>query len=241
MKKSVLVIMIISCLALATVVVLIKMAEDTTGPEFVMEEVSLTYTEGDSHDDLIVGISAVDKSDGDVSESIRVEGVYSDVYSSTAKVIYVAKDSKNNISKATRVVEYVPNDGSTEAFGRQDETAIEGDPEQIGEELGLDELQDGDGVDIPAITETPELASPESPVLTLTETTVTVARGAAINRIAYVQDIFDDKDSREELFRNIQISGDINTAVVGSYTLIYHVVDSDGNRSNDAELTVIVE
>lgn len=63
-----------------------------------------------------------------------------------------------------------------------------------------------------------------------------------MNRIAFVESITDDKDAKESLFRQIQITGDdldVNTA--GTYVLTYYVVDSDGNRSNEADLTITVE
>lgn len=51
----------------------------------------------------------------------------------------------------------------------------------------------------------------------------------------------DDADSQESLFNQIEIDGDVDTAVPGDYMLTYHVTDSDGNRSNAAVLTVHVQ
>ena len=53
--------------------------------------------------------------------------------------------------------------------------------------------------------------------------------------------MIDDVDSQETLFNEIEIDGDVDTAVPGDYTLTYHVTDSDGNRSNAAVLTVHVQ
>ena len=37
------------------------------------------------------------------------------------------------------------------------------------------------------------------------------------------------------------INGEVNTAAAGTYTCTFCVVDTDGNASNNAELTVVVE
>lgn len=66
-------------------------------------------------------------------------------------------------------------------------------------------------------------------------------RGADFNELSYVQDISDDKDSRDELYQGIQISGEVDTNTPGEYTLEYHAVDSDGNNSNAAQLKVTVK
>lgn len=51
----------------------------------------------------------------------------------------------------------------------------------------------------------------------------------------------DDTDNVSELWRRIQINGQVNTYTPGTYTCSYYVVDSAGNMSNTAELTVIVQ
>jgi hypothetical protein len=82
---------------------------------------------------------------------------------------------------------------------------------------------------------------PEAPYITLTKESDTVARWAIIDLLAYVDDIVDDKDERYVLFQQIIINGGVNTAVVGEYEVIYYVVDSDGNKSNDGRLVIVVE
>ena len=81
----------------------------------------------------------------------------------------------------------------------------------------------------------------ESPRFYLTQYSVEVERGAELNRLGYVQDITDDKDSRDELYQGIQISGEVDTNTPGEYMLEYYVVDSDGNTSNTAQLKVTVK
>lgn len=81
----------------------------------------------------------------------------------------------------------------------------------------------------------------ESPKLYLNTYEVTVEAGNDLDKTSYIKEMTDDADSQESLFNQIEIDGDVNTAVPGDYTLTYHVTDSDGNRSNAAVLTVHVQ
>ena len=65
--------------------------------------------------------------------------------------------------------------------------------------------------------------------------------GSSVDLLSYVKEIQDDTDETSELWKRIQITGQVNTAVAGTYTCNYYVVDTAGNMSNSAELTVVVE
>ena len=56
-----------------------------------------------------------------------------------------------------------------------------------------------------------------------------------------VTDIQDDKDSTSDLYRKIQITGTVDVNTPGTYELTYYVVDSNGNASNGAVLTIVVK
>ena len=81
----------------------------------------------------------------------------------------------------------------------------------------------------------------ESPKLYLNTYEVTVEAGNDLDKTSYIKEMTDDADSQESLFNQIEIDGDVDTAVPGDYMLTYHVTDSDGNRSNAAVLTVHVQ
>ena len=55
-----------------------------------------------------------------------------------------------------------------------------------------------------------------------------------------MEEISDDADDRNSLFRNIQVEGEVDVSAEGTYELTYFVVDSDGNNSNAAQLKVTV-
>ena len=81
----------------------------------------------------------------------------------------------------------------------------------------------------------------KAPKLYLNTYEVTVEAGKDLDKTSYIKEMTDDADSQESLFNQIEIDGDVDTAVPGDYTLTYHVTDSDGNRSNAAVLTVHVQ
>ena len=83
---------------------------------------------------------------------------------------------------------------------------------------------------------------PGSPQIKLTQNRVTIAKGQSVNRISFVESITDDKDDKDTLWKQIQIVGDeFDSTTSGTYEQIYYVVDSDGNKSNEAKLTVVVQ
>lgn len=234
MKRGLIAVMVIACLVLGAVAVVIKLTDDNQPPEIQIQEGEVTYTEGDSYDGLLEGVTATDNRDGDVTDSLLVEDVYPAADGSAATVVYVARDSSNNITKATRTVGYVAGNGTAAA-----QTAANA---EVGEE-SPEATATPAVTPTPSPTEEPEEDLPEgSPRITLTTDKDTVERGTSVNRIEYVESIEDDKDDTDELWRSIQIRGDeLDTDTPGTYELIYYVIDSDGNRSNEATLTITVE
>ena len=84
--------------------------------------------------------------------------------------------------------------------------------------------------------------SAEAPRIKLSTNHVTIKKGESINRISYVESVTDDKDSKETLYKRIEISGDtFDKDTPGTYEQTYYVVDTDGNRSNEAKLTIVVQ
>ena len=80
--------------------------KDRTAPELSLEgKNTLIYTEGDSYDALLKGMTAVDDVDGDVTDTIRVSNIHV-TGDGKAVVRYVAKDSSNNIGKLKREIRY---------------------------------------------------------------------------------------------------------------------------------------
>ncbi len=83
--------------------------------------------------------------------------------------------------------------------------------------------------------------SSQDPRFYLTTYYVEINRVSQIDRLSYVKDIEDDVDQTNELYRKIQITGTVDVYTPGTYELTYYVVDSNGNASNGAVLTIVVK
>ena len=241
MKKGLVAMLLLACAALLAGNVVIYIGKDRNGPEITVPQEELTYVAGSDTSALLSGVTAVDDRDGDVTSTVTVESIIPNEDQTGASVIYVAKDSKNNVTKATRLISYAADAGqaaaqeaeaaaqqATQEAAAADQTAASGEDAQTAD--------DGAAQNEAAIAALPA----ESPRFYLTQYSVEVERGAELNRLGYVQDITDDKDSRDELYQGIQISGEVDTNTPGEYMLEYYVVDSDGNRSNEEVMTVTV-
>lgn len=241
MKKGLVAMLFLACAALLAGNVVVYIGEDRKGPEISVPQEEITYVAGTDTSALLNGVTAQDNRDGDVTDTVTIESIIPNADQTGASVIYVAKDSKNNVTKETRTIVYSTDaaqaavaaaDQAVQNQAAADPAAAQGDA--AGESAQT--VDDGAAQNEAAIAALPA----ESPRFYLTQYSVEVERGADFNELSYVQDISDDKDSRDELYQGIQISGEVDTNTPGEYTLEYHVVDSDGNNSNAAQLKVTV-
>ncbi len=259
MSKKIAIIMVIICAAMAAVVIQLRINTDQKAPEITFDDSEITYRDGMSYSELLEGVTAYDDEEGDVTDSLAVESV-SPVDDKEAVVIYVAKDSKNNLVKQKRVIPYdyqEPDETEEEKTPGEEET-VEEEGANIDNILPEDTQavsEEGDAAVVPepspALSE--EDAAKEeqealadampagSPRIYLTDYVVHVSVGTTVDRLSYVKDITDDADDIYDLYRKIQIEGDLNTAAAGTYECKYYVIDSNGNQSNAALLKFIVE
>lgn len=256
MRKGYIILLGGLCVVLAGITVYLQMSEDHTAPVIQVPTEQIVYNSSDPYELLLEQVTAADDVDGDVTDTLLVEKVYPSEDKTTATVIYVARDKSNNIGKAKRVVTYV--DSSEEnTITEELQSDLESEESAETEDEGLDSMdttqeesvpaantdemmdaQSDENTDLTAIETLPE----GSPIITLKETEITIAKGESVNRIAYVDSITDDKDDQNTLWQNIQITGDsFDNNTAGSYEQIYYVVDSDGNRSNEARLVIHVQ
>lgn len=242
MKKGLVAMLFLACAALLAGNVVVYIGEDRNGPEISVPQEEITYVAGTDTSALLNGVTAQDDRDGDVTDTVTIESIIPNANQTGASVVYVAKDSKNNVTKETRTILY-----STDA----NQAAAQAAAEQVAaDQAAAEQAAQGDAAGESAQTTDDGAAqneaaiaalSAESPRFYLTQYSVELERGAELNELSYVQDISDDEDSRDELYQGIQISGEVDTNTPGEYTLEYHVVDSDGNNSNVAQLRVTVK
>ena len=231
MKKGIVAGLIVLCVALGAGTAAVVVTDDRKGPEIELPaDGDVTYEEGSDTASLLEGVTATDEKDGDVTDSLVIENIFPNDDHTSTSVVYAAKDSHNNVSKATRRVNYK---AAAEDTPAENESAPAAEEPQKNDTEGTKNETDAQ-MEIEALPA-------ESPKLYLNTYEVTVEAGNNLDKTSYIKEMTDDADSQESLFNQIEIDGDVDTAVPGDYTLTYHVTDSDGNRSNAAVLTVHVQ
>ena len=98
-------VMAAACAVLTVIAAFIYLRQDNTPPEIKIEERDITYTEGEGHDALMEGVSAVDKADGDLSDKVFVSKIVL-TSEDSAIVYYGVMDDSKNIGTARRRVNY---------------------------------------------------------------------------------------------------------------------------------------
>ncbi len=249
--------MIVACLLLLAATVHIVVSEDRTAPVIKFTDTRISYGENDDIDVLLEGVNAIDDQDGDVSDTLIIDGIYVNDDGTTAKVIYAARDKKNNIAKASREIDYMGGKiTTTSSIKKLDESELgspnETDTPENKETVSADEPASGTETETEDQTESSAETESEteetedlpegSPVIKLSTDKVTIEKGESIDQLSYVESITDDEDDTNTLWRRISITGDqLDRYTAGTYELIYFVIDTDGNKSNEAKLTITVK
>ena len=248
-EKKILVLLTVITVLLAAAVVVVRFMNDRTGPVVTVKS-DLTYHNGITEEELLDGVTARDNKDGDVSDSLRVTAIYPGENDGQAVVVYMAKDSQNNVTKYIRILD-VEAGAAVDSIGKvptDTSTDTETEPESTEPETEAAEQPDTEAAAADPETAARESAeadiaalAPAAPVLRLKQYTVTIPVGSTFNQLSYIENVTDDKDTREMLYRQIMIEGSVNPAAAGTYELIYWAKDTDGNSSNRAKLTVTVQ
>ncbi len=248
MKKNqaVVVALIVLC-ALMAVFVVVYLGEDREGPALTVDTSKVRPYSKDQSVDILKGyVKAVDKKDGDVSDSIIVEQIYVSSDLTKANIIYAARDHHNNITKLTYTIDYAASNEEIAARDatvqtEQETTKSASNASDNKESTTKKETESSvtQKTSVEATTEAETVAG--GPKLVLTSTEDTIAVGSSFNIMKYVSEITDDKDSADVLSRRIVMDGTVNTAQKGTYNLEVYCTDTDRNQSNHVTFTVHVE
>ena len=91
-------------LLLMIIILLISVVGDKKGPTITVGYTDMVYVPGMDVNKLLEGVSAFDKKDGDVSNSLLIDSVVVNEEEGNAKVIYAAKDKSGNITFAYKII-----------------------------------------------------------------------------------------------------------------------------------------
>lgn len=117
------------CVAAAAASAFVFTSKDRKGPQITINGNDAVYYEGIQQEELLKGVTAFDEKDGDVTDSLMVEAVYPSEEEKTAKVIYAAMDSSNNVTKQQWTIPW-----NTEQETEPEETEIQTEEESIAED-----------------------------------------------------------------------------------------------------------
>lgn len=121
------------CIVLAVAAFVINAGKDSKAPEITVKKGEVTYTEGDSYEALLEGISAEDDSDGDLSDKVFVDWIVQ-TGEDTAIVYYGVVDSHNNVGTAKKKITYITSENSGHADAEGDTPANQPEEDQTAQE-----------------------------------------------------------------------------------------------------------
>ena len=103
---ALLIVTLLCCLGFAAYLVYTRQISDNTPPEISFLSDVLEVSVEASEEDLLVGVTARDSKDGDVTNSILVERVSGLSSDQLATITYAAFDQAGNVAKAQRTLHY---------------------------------------------------------------------------------------------------------------------------------------
>lgn len=212
----------------------IMLTEDRTGPIITVNSSEIIYNQDEDKDTLLSHITAVDQIDGDVTDSVMVTDILPLLDLTSAKVVYVAEDKSNNVTKKEVYVKYVP--------------VVEEEPQEIdqSEEDSVVDLQvsNKEEIDLNPLPkdDLAENTTPDpAPILVLDALEHTISRGDEFEPKDLVATIEDDKDLVNYLMDHLMVVGNYDVDTRGDYVLMYYAIDSDGNESERLYMILTVD
>lgn len=226
-------IMAAACIVLAAISAFVYISQDHTPPEISIEKMDITYTEGDSYESLLEGVTATDNIDGDLTDQVFVDRIIA-TGEDTAVVYYGVTDKAQNVATKKRTITYHSKRSDTESTqeSTEEETEVQEEATQEEEQAQQQETN----------TQQTELVPDgANPAIALTSDTLTIKAGTTFDPMSVVQGMVDDKDNVDVLSRQVMVDGNYDVTVPGSYSLNFSVKDSDGNISAPVAFTLVVQ
>ena len=229
-----------ACVILGAVSVFIYISKDHTPPEISIEKQDITYTEGDSYEGLMEGVTATDNIDGDLTDQVFVDRIIV-TGEDTAVVYYGVTDKEQNVATKGRKITYHSGESSADDAAQEaeeEEQQAEEEAKKAVEEAAQQEAAAQEQAEEQQTELTPDGANP---AIALTSDSATITAGTTFDPMSVVQGMVDDKDNVDVLSRQVMVDGTYDTSVPGSYALSFSVKDSDGNVSAPVAFTLVVQ
>lgn len=136
------------------------LGKDKNAPEILLSNVDFVYAAEIKEEVLFEGVTAMDQEDGELTDSVVIEKIVTDVEKETATITYGVADSAGNVGKATCTVAMeVPEEVVMLQDGSETEKVVVNEEEEVGED-GSQEPDAGEE-ELEVEEESEELASEE--------------------------------------------------------------------------------
>lgn len=255
-----------SAAVFAICILMNQSGSDKNGPKIVMDQEVIEVSIEDDKSVYLEGVTATDKKDGDVTDSLVVESISNFVEKGHRKVTIVAFDSDNNVSRVTREIVYT--DYESPRFALNGPLRFAFSDSDYTEGLSVSDCLDGNITNKIRVSyeEGFQYGTPGEYQLTYT---VANSAGDALQFPVTVEfyNITNDNGPKIELtdyllyipvggsvqpedylsyvsgglrLRDVTVENNVDVNTPGTYEVVYRVTDEDG-LSGVARLIVIVE
>lgn len=223
----------IAVIVIVVVCIILVATSDKKGPQITYDENNeIVYKQGDDDKVLLEDVVAIDKNDGNVSDSLIVVGkIIND--DGTAKITYMAKDRSNNITQVSRVVKYIKIEEDDKEQSVSEESKEE-DLNESEENETKDESNPTGEIDKKKADET------GIPVIKIVQTELSISAGekfSSMDALGYVKETYDNSG---DVSRRIHITGVEDNYEPGDYNIVFTVSDTEGNISEPVTLILHV-
>ena len=226
---------------LMAVCIVFYLGLDKTAPEITLGTVDYIYEEDLPDRFLMEAVTASDRQEGDLTDHVVVEKVVTDRVQKTATITYGVADSSGNVGRATRTMAMsIPEIPQLPAAGEAGNTGENRITEDNNEASEAETNQETQEEEYSIQNDGPE-TSGEKPGIVFAGREVTVKAGEQPVWESVMEEVQDDKDTREALLKSLQVMGEYDTEKAGEYYLTITITDSDGNVSNAYPMKLIVE
>ena len=156
-RAAVLILFLASTLAFGGCLVRQQTGKDGKGPEITMDNSEISASIHAEESELLAGVTAYDKKDGDVTSSLAVEHISNFVEKGRRKISIVAFDSDNHVTHAER--ELVYNDYTSPVFSLDRPLRFSLNADDLTEGLSAEDCLDGTMTDRIRISYEDEISS----------------------------------------------------------------------------------
>lgn len=241
---------------------------DDTPPEITSEFEIIECSVNGDETDLMIGLTASDFNDGDLTDKIMVEGISQLVTKDTAKITYVVFDSTNNVARLTRYVRYT--DYELPKFKLSEPLIFaRGSEITVFDKLSASDVIDGDLSDNIRVTTQNLITTEEGEysitvqatnsmgdtasipltvminssnvrkqLVKLSEYLVYTEIGEEFDPMKYVSNVY-NSDGTSAAKTRVDVESDVDTSTAGVYEVRYSY--ADGGNEYTTILTVVVE